>query len=164
MTAFAKAMVRCHAPQHRQVHWQDRGHPSRLSNRAVAVPTRPRKAIKSREATMSKRTQNPAKSGSPKAVQAAPQEYRKPRADVYTVLLVVALVMLIVATVVLWMIDEGRLQLRDQGRPESRLASAGDGTRSRRNRLASFTLDGRSQVPNLTSSASSPKAQDRVDH
>ena len=40
----------------------------------------------------------------PKAVpQAAPEEYRKPRADVYTVLLVVALLMLVSATVALWM-------------------------------------------------------------
>ena len=44
---------------------------------------------------MSKRTQSSAKS-------AAPQEYRKPRADVYTLLLVVALMILILATAALW--------------------------------------------------------------
>ena len=49
---------------------------------------------------MSKRTQNPPKSA---ASQTGPQEYRKPQADVYTVLLVVALAMLITATVALWM-------------------------------------------------------------
>ena len=49
---------------------------------------------------MSKRTQNPAKSA---ATQAGPQEYRKPRADVYTVLLVVALLIILLATAVLWM-------------------------------------------------------------
>jgi hypothetical protein len=37
------------------------------------------------------------------AAGAAPQEYRKPRADIYTVLLVVALLMLILATTALWM-------------------------------------------------------------
>ena len=37
------------------------------------------------------------------ASQAASQEYRKPRADVYTVLLVVALLILLVATAALWM-------------------------------------------------------------
>jgi hypothetical protein len=45
---------------------------------------------------MSKRTQSPAKT-------AAPEEYRKPRADVYTVLLVVALIAVLLATAVLWM-------------------------------------------------------------
>ena len=45
---------------------------------------------------MSKRTQNPAK-------PAVPQDYRKPRADVYTVLLVVALLSLLIATAALWM-------------------------------------------------------------
>jgi len=45
---------------------------------------------------MSKRSQNPAKS-------AAPQEYRKPRADVYTVLLVVALFFILLGTAALWM-------------------------------------------------------------
>jgi hypothetical protein len=45
---------------------------------------------------MSKRTQNPAK-------PAAPEEYRKPRADVYTVLLVVALIAILLGTAALWM-------------------------------------------------------------
>jgi hypothetical protein len=49
---------------------------------------------------MSKRTRNPAK---PAASQTASQEYRKPRADVYTVLLVVALLMLLLGTAALWM-------------------------------------------------------------
>ncbi len=44
---------------------------------------------------MSKRTPNPAKSD-------AAQEYRKPRADVYTVLLVIAIAMLVVGTMMLW--------------------------------------------------------------
>ena len=45
---------------------------------------------------MLKRTPKPAKA-------AAPQEYRKPRADVYTVLLVVALIALLLGTAALWM-------------------------------------------------------------
>ena len=54
---------------------------------------------------MSKRSQpKPAKAAAARAaVQAASQEYRKPRADVYTVLLVVALLMVLLATAVLWM-------------------------------------------------------------
>jgi ferric-dicitrate binding protein FerR (iron transport regulator) len=49
---------------------------------------------------MSKRTRNPAR---PAATEAASREYRKPRADVYTVLLVVALLMLLLGTAALWM-------------------------------------------------------------
>jgi hypothetical protein len=49
---------------------------------------------------MSKRTRNPAK---PAASPAASQEYRKPRADVYTVLLVVALLIILLGTAALWM-------------------------------------------------------------
>ena len=45
---------------------------------------------------MLKRTPKPAK-------PAAPQEYRKPRADIYTLLLVVALLAILLATGVLWM-------------------------------------------------------------
>jgi len=45
---------------------------------------------------MSKQSQAPAKS-------AAAEEYRKPRADVYTLLLVVALIALLVGTAALWM-------------------------------------------------------------
>ena len=48
---------------------------------------------------MSKQKQSLAKpAGSPSA-----PEYRKPRADVYTVLLVIALIMVLVATAALWM-------------------------------------------------------------
>ncbi len=49
---------------------------------------------------MSNRTQKATKSA---ASPAGPQEYRKPQADVYTVLLVIALAMLITATAALWM-------------------------------------------------------------
>ncbi|MGO9108994.1 MAG: hypothetical protein ACLP9L_07155 [Thermoguttaceae bacterium] len=49
---------------------------------------------------MSKRSQSLAKSVAP---QTAPQEYRKPRADVYTVVLVVALLMILFGTAALWM-------------------------------------------------------------
>ncbi len=57
---------------------------------------------------MLKRKQNPAKPAAPQAAskaapEAASQEYRKPRADVYTVLLVVALLIIVLATVFLWM-------------------------------------------------------------
>ena len=57
---------------------------------------------------MLKRLRRPAKPATPKAAapassQAASQEYRKPRADVYTVLLVVALMIIVLATVALWM-------------------------------------------------------------
>jgi hypothetical protein len=53
---------------------------------------------------MSKRTQTPsAKSAARQAASEGPQEYRKPRADVYTVLLVIALLFLIITTVALWM-------------------------------------------------------------
>jgi hypothetical protein len=45
---------------------------------------------------MSKRTQNPTK-------PATPQEYRKPRADIYTLLLVIALMLILLATAALWM-------------------------------------------------------------
>ncbi len=45
---------------------------------------------------MSKRTSSPAKAD-------VAQEYRKPRADVYTVLLVIALLAILVATGALWM-------------------------------------------------------------
>ncbi len=57
---------------------------------------------------MLKRFRRPAKPAAPKAVaqvasQAASQEYRKPRADVYTILLVIALLIIVLATVALWM-------------------------------------------------------------
>ncbi len=48
---------------------------------------------------MSKRTQSPTKSGQ----QTGPQEYRKPQADAFTVLLLIALLMLLLGTAVLWM-------------------------------------------------------------
>ena len=51
---------------------------------------------------MSKRTPK-AKAAKPAAAAAAPQEYRKPQADVYTVLLVVALLIVVIATTFLWM-------------------------------------------------------------
>ena len=35
---------------------------------------------------------------------AAPQFYRKPRADVFTVMLIIALLAILLATVVLWMV------------------------------------------------------------
>jgi hypothetical protein len=49
---------------------------------------------------MAKRKPKPAKSAT---AQAVTQEYRKPQADLYTLLLVVALLMLILATAILWM-------------------------------------------------------------
>ena len=57
---------------------------------------------------MLKRFRKTAKPETPKAAtqvapQAVSQEYRKPRADVYTVLLVIALMMIVLATVALWM-------------------------------------------------------------
>ena len=36
--------------------------------------------------------------------ESAPQFYRKPRADVFTVLLVIALMAILLATIVLWMV------------------------------------------------------------
>jgi hypothetical protein len=58
------------------------------------------------------------KSSTPKSAvaQAATQEYRKPQADVYTVLLVVALLMLITATVALWMTMKD-YEYKDSGGP-----------------------------------------------
>ena len=50
---------------------------------------------------MSKRTSP--KSAKSAASRAVPQEYRKPRADVYTVLLVVALIAIALGTAALWM-------------------------------------------------------------
>ena len=51
---------------------------------------------------MSKRT-SPKSAKSSAAQAAAPQEYRKPQADVYTVLLVVALIAIALGTAALWM-------------------------------------------------------------
>ena len=51
---------------------------------------------------MSKRKQSPSPAKSA-AASAAPQEYRKPQADVYTVLLAVALLIVMIATAALWM-------------------------------------------------------------
>ncbi len=65
------------------------------------------KLTRSRAKTATPKPANP-KAATPKAVTpkttapAASEVYRKPKADVYTVLLVVALLMIVLATVSLW--------------------------------------------------------------
>ena len=73
---------------------------------------------------MSKRTQSPL---SRRPRQAAPQEYRKPQADVYTVLLVVALAMLVIATAALWMTmkDDYNNEIKGGPNPVWHLPAAG---------------------------------------
>jgi hypothetical protein len=62
---------------------------------------------------MSKRKPAPAK-------PAAPQEYRKPRADIYTLLLVVALLALILGTAALWMTMKEGYDYKLNGGPGQR--------------------------------------------
>lgn len=62
---------------------------------------------------MSKRTTSPGKSTGDEATQ----EYRKPQANVYTVLLVVSLLMVILASAVLWMVMKGDYNNEIKGGP-----------------------------------------------
>jgi hypothetical protein len=50
---------------------------------------------------MSKRT---SPNAAEKVAKSEPQVYRKPKADVYTVMLSIALIVIVLATVVLWMV------------------------------------------------------------
>ena len=59
-----------------------------------------------------------------------PQEYRKPRADVYTVLLVIALLVMLIATAALWMTMKDDYNNKIKGGPNPVMASAGERERS----------------------------------
>ena len=56
------------------------------------------------KAKASKKAKAPKLAKAKPAEPAGPQEYRKPRADVFTMLLVVALLAIIIATVALWQV------------------------------------------------------------